>query len=123
MPDLFVKKHPTEEDRKKLRELDEKGYFEANVETSKPVRITRGMYHDLETTDLFAEFSPNRYGENKVMMAHGADDDVIDPKAAKAFADQFGIPIRFYENEGHSLTVAAEQVADLAIAFYEEPGE
>lgn len=120
MPDLFVKQEPTEEDRKKLRELEEKGYFEANVETSKPVRITKGMYHDLETTDLFAEFSLNRYGGNKVMMVHGAEDDVIDPKAARAFAGQFSIPIRFFEHEGHSLTGAAEQVADLAIAFYDE---
>ncbi len=118
MPDLFVKKQPTTEDQQRLQELEEKGYFEANVETTKPVRITKGMYHDLETTDLFKMFHLKLYGENEVMMAHGAEDSVIDPNAARAFAKKFGIPIRFFENEGHSLTGAAEQVADMAIEFY-----
>ena len=121
MPSLFVKENPTEQDRKRMAELEEKGYFEANVETARPVRITREMYHDLETTDLFQIFDANRYGRNSVMMAHGADDRTIDPEAAKSFADQFHIPIHIFADEGHSLSdhpSTPDRVADLAIAFY-----
>ena len=120
MPELFVKQQPSEDDLRRLRELEERGYFEANVETSKPVRITKGMYHDFETTDLFKLFDPERYGRNEVFMVHGAEDSVIDPKAAMAFAEKYHIPIRFFEKEGHSLAGVAEQVADLAIDFYNE---
>ena len=122
MPSLFVKENQTEQDRKRLAELEEKGYFEANVETAKPVRITREMYHDLETTDLFKVFDLNRYGRNEVMMAHGADDAIVDPNAARMFAEQFHIPIYIIANEGHSLSdhpSTPYNLADLAIAFYE----
>ena len=121
MPELLIRKNPTEQDRKLLAELEEKGYFEANVETSQPVRITRGMVHDLEKTDLFEIFDAGRFGENEVMMAHGAADSVISPEAAVSFAEKFRIPIRLFENEGHSLSgtpETPERVADLAIAFY-----
>ena len=122
MPCLFVKEKPTEEDRKMLAELDERGYFEANVETDNPVRITKEMYQDFAATDLFQVFNPARFGETSVMMVHGADDDVIDPKAARDFAERFHIPIHFYENEGHSLSDHPDTpdcLADLAIAFYD----
>ena len=88
-----------------------------------PVRITREMYHDLSSADLFEMFNPHRYGENAVAMVHGAKDNVIDPKAAKAFAEQFHIPVTILENEGHSLSGTPdtpERVADLAISFYEK---
>ncbi len=122
MPSLFVKDEPTEADRKHLDELKKQGYFEANVETSKPVRITREMYHDLETTDLFKQFEPSRFGSTGVEMVHGACDSVIDPRAAERFASRFRIPITFFENEGHSLSDhkgTPDRVADMAIAFYD----
>ena len=88
-----------------------------------PVRITREMYQDLSSTDLFEIFNPHRYGENAVAMVHGAKDNVIDPNTAKAFAEQFNIPVTILENEGHSLSGTPdtpERVADLAISFYEK---
>ena len=123
MPTLFVKEHPGPDEQQMLKELDEKGYFDTNAGLENTVRITGEMYHDLETTDLFHVFKPN---ETKVMMAHGAKDAVIDPKAAKAFAESFGIPIVVFENEGHSLgenPETPERVADLAISFYNEETE
>lgn len=123
MPSLFVKEHPGPYEQKLLKELDEKGYFDTNAGLGNTVRITKEMYHDLETTDLFQSFRPN---ETKVMMAHGAEDTVIDPKAAIAFAERFDIPIVVFENEGHSLGASPEtpeRVADLAISFYEEETE
>ena len=122
MPELFVKKNPTEQDRKNLAALEEKGYFDANIETSKPVRITREMYRDFEMNDLFRTFDPSAFGGTAVKMAHGAEDAVIDPRAAERFAAQFQIPISFFENEGHSLSDhpgTADRVAELAIAFYD----
>ena len=122
MPELFVKKNPTEQDRKNLAALEEKGYFDANIETSKPVRITREMYRDFEMNDLFRTFDPSAFGGTAVKMAHGAEDAVIDPRAAERFAAQFQIPISFFENEGHSLSGhsgTADRVAELAIAFYD----
>ena len=122
MPDLFVKKNPAEQDRKMLADLEEKGYFDANIETSKPVRITREMYSDFERNDLFRIFDPSAYGGVAVRMAHGAKDAVIDPKAAEEFASRFQVPITFFDDEGHSLADhpgTPDRVADLAIAFYD----
>ena len=104
-----------------LAELDERGYFEANVETSNPVRITKEMYQDFAATDLFQEFNPTRFEETTVMMVHGAEDDVIDPKAAERFSGKFGIPVIWFPGEGHSLSndvSTPERVIDLAVAFY-----
>ena len=122
MPELFVKKNPTERDRKILDALEMQGYFDANIETSKPVRITREMYCDFETNDLFQIFDPSAFGGTAVRMAHGAEDAVIGPRAAEKFAAQFHLPLTFFENEGHSLSDhpgTADRVADLAIAFYD----
>ena len=122
MPQLFVKEKPGEEDRKRLADLKNRGYFEANVETSKPVRITRGMYHDFETTDLFQVFNPSRFVDTAVKMVHGAEDDVIDPKEAERFASMFRVPLTVLGKEGHSLsrhTDTPDRVADLALEFYE----
>ena len=122
MPELFVKKNPTARDRKILDALEKQGYFDANIETSKPVRITREMYRDFETNDLFQIFDLSAFGGTAVRMAHGAEDAVIDPRAAEKFAAQFHIPITFFEDEGHSLSGhpdTADWVADLAIAFYD----
>ena len=121
MPSLFLKEHPTEESCRQREELREKGWFDAAVETGKPVRITREMLRDLEENDLFVRFDPSAHGENRVMMVHGAEDSVIDPEAARAFAERFRIPIRFFENEGHSLgghPETPDRVADLALAFF-----
>ena len=121
MPSLFVKKNPSEKERRWLEELNQQGYFDANVDLGAPVRITKEMYHDLETNDLFEVFAPTRYGNNKVAMVHGAEDKVIDPNAAMAFAEKYHIPITVLQHEGHSLggtRETPEKVADLAIAFY-----
>ena len=121
MPALFVKKNPNEKERKWLAELDQKGYFDANVDLGAPVHITREMYHDPETNDLFVVFDLTRFGNNEAAMVHGAEDTVIDPNAAKAFAKKFHIPVTILEQEGHSLggtPETPETVADLAISFY-----
>ena len=86
------------------------------------MRITREMYRDFEMNDLFRTFDPSAFGGTAVKMAHGAEDAVIDPRAAERFAAQFQIPITFFENEGHSLSGhpgTADRVAELAIAFYD----
>ena len=121
MPALFVRENPNERESKWLAELDQNGYFDTNVDLGAPVRITKEMYHDLERNDLFERFAPARFGDNKVAMVHGAEDKVIDPNAAKAFAGKFRIPITVLEHEGHSLGGTPETpeiVADLALKFY-----
>lgn len=121
MPDLFVRRNSAIISRRQLADLDEKGYFEASVETAKPVRVTREMVRDLAETDLFRVFDAGRFGGTAVMMAHGAEDAVIDPDAARSFAEKFHIPIYFFADEGHSLSDHPEtpdRVADLALAFY-----
>ena len=121
MPDLFIKDEPDEEEREKLKQLEEKGYFYHSLDDEhQPVMITQGFYDDLADNDLFEVFAPGRYGTNQVSMAHGLEDTVIDPEKARAFAEKFSIPIRFYEHEGHSLENAANQVADQAIRFFLE---
>ena len=120
---LFVKDDPTEQEQKWLDALHEKGYFETGMELGNPVRITLGMYNDFDENDLFEKFAPDRFGDNKVMMAHGEDDDVIDPAEAKRFAKEFGVPIALFPGEGHSLSNdpgTPDRVADLAIEFFEK---
>lgn len=129
MPALFTRENPIIANRTQLADLEEKGYFDASVETAKPVQVTREMIRDLEETDLFRLFDAGRFGSTSVMMVHGADDAVIDPDAARSFAERFHIPIHFYPDEGHSLSDHPEtpdRLADLAIAFYagdQEPAE
>ena len=123
MPSLFVRKNPNEKERKWLAELNQQGFFDTNSDLGAPVRITKAMYHDLETNDLFEIFDPERFGNNKVVMVHGAEDTVIKPDAAKAFAEKYHIPITVFDHEGHSLNgtpETPEKIADLAIAFFDE---
>lgn len=116
MPTLVVKEHPNEEEQKKLDALKTTGYYDEGFDgLGRPVRITMEFYRDLAETDLFEIFNS---GDSRFMMAHGAEDAVISPKAAREFATKFQIPLTMYEGEGHSLAGAAEQLADQAIAFY-----
>ena len=122
MPDLFIKENPTAEEQEKLRQMKEKGFFYHSIDDEhQPVKITQGFFQDLETNDLFRIFDAARYGNNKVEMAHGMKDTVIDPEKARDFAEKFQIPIHFFENEGHSLGGAADtpdNVVDLAVHFF-----
>ena len=116
MPTLIVKEHPNDEDQRKLHELREKGYYDEVLDgLGRQVRMTTGMYRDLETTNLFEIFDP---ADNRFAMAHGAADELIDPKAAVAFASKFRIPLTLFEGEGHSLTGVADRVVDLALELY-----
>lgn len=121
MPSLFIKDDLSEKEKRQMEELKEKGYFDSDMDLHKAVRITQGLMDDFAETDLFAVFDPDRFGEHQIRMAHGTKDDVIAPEAAKRFADQFHIPITFFEGEGHSLSDlpgTAEKVADLAIRLF-----
>ena len=114
---------PSDEDYQRMqRELDEKGYFITGEELGKPMKVTRDFCNDLEAANLFELFDPKPAGEHRIAMAHGMEDNVIDPEAAKQFAKKFGIPITFFPGEGHSLgndPATPEKVAELAIALYE----
>ena len=57
------------------------------------VRITQAMYDDLLQNDLFEILDASRFGKYETAMAHGMEDDVINPDAARRFADQFRIPV------------------------------
>ena len=120
MPSLFVKENPAPDDLQRLKELDEKGYFDTGARLGNDVRITREFYDDLKETDLFQLFRPKG---TELMMAHGERDVTIDPEAARAFSERFNVPLVMFENEGHSLGTQPEtpgRVADLAIAFFRE---
>ena len=119
MPELFVNGSRMGDDQTVRKELEEKGYFDANAGLGRPVRITKEMLHDLEETDLFSLYHPQ---DTQVMMAHGEEDAVIDPAAAKAFSEKFGVPLVMFPGEGHSLgtdPVTPDRVADLAIRFFD----
>ncbi len=125
MPELFIKKNPTKEEEELLRELDQKGYIMPSLELGSPVRVTKAMFQDLAENNLFEIFDPNRFGVHQVAMAHGSMDSVIDPDAARRFAEKFEVPITFFEGEGHSLSndpQTPERVADLAIALFTSDG-
>lgn len=121
MPTLFIKDNPTEAEKKMLKDLEEKGYMQPSLELGSPIRVTKAMMEDLACNDLFALFDPEKYGSHAVRMVHGAIDDVIDPNAAKQFAEQFNLPITFFEGEGHSISndpQSPERLADLAIEWF-----
>lgn len=121
MPTLFIKENPNDEEKKLLEELEENGFIQPSLDLGSPVKVTKAMFGDLAENNLFERFDQNRFGEHKIAMAHGAEDTVIDPSAARAFAQMFSVPITFFEGEGHSLSNASqtpERVADLAIELY-----
>ena len=121
MRSLFVKDDPTEAELKWLADLSRVGYFDTGMDLGNPVRVTIGMYHDFEENDLFEKFDPDRFGHNLVSMAHGEDDTVIDPEAAKKFSEKFGVPLALFPDEGHSLSNdpgTPYKVAGLAAEFY-----
>lgn len=121
MPSLFIKEDLNEKEQELYRELDEKGYFMQGFGLGRPVKVTRGFIDDLGENDLPSLFTPDRYGPHRIAMAHGAEDDVIDPAAAAAFAERFGIHETVFPGEGHSLSNDPEtpdRVADLAIELF-----
>ena len=121
MPSLFIKDDLTEEEKELFRELDEKGYFWQGFGLGQPVKVTKGFIDDLSKTDLPSVFSPDKFGPHRIAMAHGAEDDVIDPAAAAKFAEQFHIKETVFEGEGHSLCNdphTPDRVADLAIELF-----
>ena len=121
MPSLFIKDNPTEEDKRLYAELEEKGYFMQGFGLGRPVKVTRGFIEDLRATDLPTLFAPDRFGAHRIAMARGAEDDVIDPAAAAAFAKRFHITETVFPGEGHSLCNDPEtpdRVADLAIELF-----
>ncbi len=121
MPSLFIKENPTEKEKKQLEDLERQGWFDTDMDLHSPVRITREMYNDLMETDLFERFDPEHGGGHLVQMAHGAEDDVIDPAEALRFAEKFSIPIRMFEREGHSLSNDPElpgRIMKMAAEFY-----
>lgn len=121
MPSLFIKDDPTEEEQKLLDDLEEKGYMQPSLDMGSPICVTKAMMADLAENDLFELFDPERFGAHQVMMVHGAEDDVIDPKEAARFAEKFKIPICFFAGEGHSISndeISPERVADLAIEWF-----
>ena len=124
MPELFHKENPTESEKQQLLDLETKGYFDTSLDDAhKPVRVTGDMYNDLLQNDLFGIFDTNRFGEHQIVMAHGEEDNVIDPKAAERFSAIFGIPVTWFPGEGHSLSNNVStpgRVVDLAIQLYKK---
>ena len=121
MPTLFIKDDPTEAEKKMLQDLEEKGYMQPSLDLGSPIRVTKAMMGDLAENDLFAIFDPKIYGSHAFLNVHGAQDDVIDPEAAKRFAEQFDIPITFFAGEGHSISndpQSPERLAVLAIEWF-----
>ncbi len=121
MPALFLKDNPTEKEKKQLRELEEKGYYDTDMELHRPVRITGPFLEDLRTNNLFEIFDAGWSGEHRIAMAHGREDTVIDPKEAERFASRFGIPITWFPGEGHTLSdhpSTPDRVVDLAIRLF-----
>lgn len=121
MSTLFIKEDPSEEEKKQMKDLMEKGFFEVKMDNNRPVVITRALYDELADTDLFNVFEKDRYGRHDIAMAHGCDDAVIDPEKAKLFAEKFSIPITFFKDEGHSLAShpdTPDKVARLAVKLY-----
>ena len=121
MPDLFHKENPTEKEKQQLKDLQTKGFFDTDMDLHRPVRVTMDMYNDLLNNDLFEKFDAGRFGNHQIAMAHGKEDDVIDPKAAEAFSEKFGIPVTWFRGEGHSLSNAPstpDRVIDLDISQY-----
>ena len=104
MPSLFIKEHPNEAEQRLMDELEEKGYIQPSFDLGSPVTVTKAFIEDLRRNDLFALFSPDKYGPHFIAMAHGTADATIDPEEAKRFAGKYRIPVTFFEGEGHSLS-------------------
>lgn len=124
MPDV-VRTFATE---KATAELLEKGWVDIAMPGFASVRITQGFLDDLAANDLgelmekrLAAEPEEGFPETEIMMAHGTADETIDPYAAYAFSLRFGIPLLWFEGDGHSLRDnpgTAEAVAISAAEFF-----
>ena len=126
MPEFFHRENLTEKEKQLLKDLETKGYFDAEMEGSRPVRITKAFYDDLLQNDLFEIFDKDRYGKHQIAMAHGREDAVISPAAAERFAAKFQIPLTWFPDEGHSLSNSSstpDKVVDLAISLFKKTGD
>ena len=82
-----------------------------------PVIVTAPMRKDFGEYDVFEMYKP---GATEIRMIHGTADEVIDPEAAKRFAEKFNIDITWVQGGDHRLSIpgAEDKVMALAKEFF-----
>ena len=121
MPLLMLGPPGSEIDPVYQKEFEEKGYVVSDVGPD-AVRIPFGFLQGLKANDLAEKFRGRVYDDAVFEMVHGEKDSTIELPYARAFAEQFGIPLTVIPDEEHTLSDHPEtpdRVADLAIAFYQ----
>ena len=79
--------------------------------------MTEAFAADLAAHSVWEAYEP---GMAKLAMAHGAEDAVASPEAARRFAREKGAELTVFPGEGHSLAGPGvpEQVLELAADFF-----
>lgn len=90
--------------------LVEEGY-------DRPLWMTDSFAADLAAHSVFSAYRP---GTASLAMAHGQEDDVASPEAAKRFAAEKGAKLMLFPGEGHRLDGPGtpERVIRMAVDFY-----
>ena len=102
-------------------ELARNGYVMLDEDYPNPVKIPAAFFKDLKGNDLFHVFSPEKAASLPIRMVHGEKDETIDLEKAREFSEKFGIPVRVFAGEDHTLSTHKEtplQVAEDAVRFY-----
>lgn len=112
MPEIYKDLEEQQE-----RELRERGYTEVDHGFDQPVIVTAPMRKDFSEYDVFEMYKP---GATEIRMIHGTADEVIDPEAAKRFAEKFSIDITWVQGGDHRLSIpgAEDKVMALAKEFF-----
>lgn len=117
MPELFIKDTVPE----MISILQEQGYYTIEEAGPAPVRITKQFFEELKAGDLFEAADNISFDELDVQMVHGEKDEVIDPEAAKRFADENDIPLAIFQGEDHTLSTypgTPGVVSHMAVNFF-----
>lgn len=118
LPRLFRQSTSPEQ----LKRLEEQGWDMLTEGFERPLKITRGLYDDLERYDVFRICRP---GMAELFLLHGTDDKTAPVADVRRFAERFGAAFVEVEGAGHRFLNPGgmDRVAEEAVRFFTGQGQ
>ncbi|MGI6732344.1 MAG: alpha/beta hydrolase [Anaerovoracaceae bacterium] len=113
MPNLLFDRTSQEE----FQELKRQGYSVMQHNYPRPMKLSWGLYQDLDAHNLFEVYKP---GQAQIHMIHGDKDELVPLKIANEFAHKFSAELTVIPEADHFFRDrgSLEQVLNIAKRFY-----